>query len=319
MSATRETLQPSDNAELLRMSERVARFAPEDNRNAWEEAKRDLVLCMERGTLLLALGDGTPLARSGPEGRVLIAFTDNEAAQAWAGDQRPEAPAPEFGLTSDAPPKSERDGRKLWLAWFEQLTAVAVVVNPAGPLGFVAHHYECRNMRPRLRRRRSEETEEAWLDLSARGAERGRVAELMRALTTAIAAGDESAVERLRPELGEVNRFGSLATAAQNQLLTGRWRLRAGERKAGITQLMFGALSWGRFGDPWRSIDGLLEGGEILLQMQERGVDAADEPRWIEPSLADLAGVLERMTIGYREADAARFARWRASPAGGQG
>ncbi len=317
MSETLETLQPSDNAELLHTAAATTRFSRKEDHGAWREAKRDLVLCMERQRLLVALADGTPLARPGPEGRILVAFTDEEAAQAWAADQRTEAAVPTFGATSDTHPGSERDGRRLWLAWFEQLEAVAVVVNPAGPLGFVAHHYECRDLRPRLRRRRVQETEEAWLDVSERATERGRVAEVMSAVTAAIVAGDEAAVERLRPELTGVNRLGSLTIAAQNQILTGRWRLRQGEHKLGITQLMFGAFSWGQFGDPWRSIDGLLEGGEILLEMREQGIDEADEPKWIEPSLRELADFLARMSIGYRDADAARFAQWRSQRPGG--
>ncbi len=319
MSATRETLQPSDNAELLHTVAATRRFSRREDRRAWEEAKRDLVLCMERQTLLVALADGTPLARPGPQGRVLVAFTDDEAAQAWAAEQRPEAAVPTFGLTSDSQPGSERDGRRLWLAWFEQLDAVAVVVNPAGPLGFVAHHYECRNMRPRLRRRRLEGTEEAWLEVSARAAERARMAELMRAIRRAIESGDEAAFERLEPEFATRNRLGSLGAAAQHEILSGRWRLGRGEAKPGITQLMFGAFSWGQFGDPWRSIDGLLEGGEILLEMREQGIDEADEPRWIEPSLSEMADFLARMSIGYRDADVDRFARWRSRRDGADG
>ncbi len=66
-----------------------------------------------------------------------------------------------------------------------------------GP-AFVAHHYELRDMRPRLRHRKVDLGEEAWLDVSARAAERARVSDLMAALARAIESRDESSFDQLR-------------------------------------------------------------------------------------------------------------------------
>lgn len=311
MSATRDTLRPADNAELLQVTAWARRFSRRENEQAWAEAKRDLVLCMERQTLLVALADGTPAARSGPEGHVLLAFTDDEAAQAWAADQRPEAPACGFGLSSETAPKSERDGRKLWLSWFDERSAVAVVVNPAGPNGFVVHDYECRTMRPRLRRRRIDQTQEAWLDLDARAQERVRAADLLNRSADAIARRDEAAFEQLAPELKARNRLFSMHAAAEHTLHSGRRHLIQGDSRLGIFQLLYGALYWGRFGDPWRSIDALLESGEILLGMREQHAGDADELNWLDTPLTHVADALREMSIGYREDEFGQFSQWR--------
>lgn len=313
MSTTRDTLRPSDSAELLQVAAGARQFSQRENEREWAEAKRDLVLCMERQTLLVALADGTPAARSGPEGHVLLAFTDNEAAQAWAADQRPEAPACRLRRSSETAPKSERDGRDLWLSWFDELSAVAVVVNPAGPLGFVVHDDELRTMRPRLRRRRIDQTQEAWLDLEARAQERVQAADLLNRSADAIARCDEAAFEQLAPELKARNRLGSMHAAAEHMLHSGRRHLIPGYSRLGITQLLFGAMSWGRFGDPWRSIDALLEGGAILLGRREQHAGDADELHWLDTPLTHVADALREMSIGYREDEFGQFSQWRTS------
>ena len=156
MSTTQPTLRPSDSAELLQLTANARLHPRAEDERAWYEAKRDVVLAMERHVLLVAGDGGTPLSREGPDGRLLVAFTDDEAGRAWLETRHSAAPPSGFFQSADAEPKSERAGGARWLQWLEQLEAVAVVVNPAGPLGFVAHHYELRDMRPRLRRRRVE-------------------------------------------------------------------------------------------------------------------------------------------------------------------
>lgn len=310
MSTTQPTLQPRDSAELLQVCANARLHPRADDERAWYEAKRDLVLCMERHRLLVAGDAGTPLCREGPQGRLLVAFTDDEAARAWLAVQHRAAPPCGFFQTSDTDPKSERAGSAMWLQWFEQLDAVAVVVNPAGPLGFVAHHYECRDMRPRLRRRRIERGEEAWLDVAARAVERARAQELMAELERAIDAGDQDRVEQLRPQIADMNRIGSGLWAAENEFYSGRWRLGRGELMKGAYQLVYGAAAWGRVADPYRSIDGLIEGGDVLLDLEREGVDDPDRPGTTRSYLAQLANGLAKMKVGYRDQDTAKFAEW---------
>ena len=99
--------------------------------------------------------------------------------------------------------------------------------------------------------------------------------------------------------------------AAENQFLSGRWRLARGEQMKGVFQLIYGAAAFGRFADPYRSIDGLVDAGAELLRLQQQGVDDPDRPGTTASYLTQLANALGRMRIGYRERDTARFAEWR--------
>jgi hypothetical protein len=296
MSATPATLQPHDNAELLRASARL--LASGGGRSARASGKRDLLLSMQEAQLLLASAAGVSLRRVGPKGALMVAFTDQEAADAWVADQHPAAHDHDgFVLSSPEPPSSEREGRRLWLALLEEHDAVAVIVNPSGPLGFAAYHDELEGVRPRLLRRSRPGDEHAWLEPSARASARTHAAELLRSLSEVIAAADEPGFERLRPELGQLNALGSPAVAASNQVLSGRWRLGHGDTEDGIYQLLWGGYAWGRYvADPYRCIDTLLEGGELLDRLRGAG-----EPAWVDTYRGELTAALRRMPLGYRE------------------
>lgn len=296
-------LSPEDNEALLRLCAATRRR--ETGAAAVAEAKRDIVLCFERRRLLLAVDAGMPLARAGPEGQLLFAFTDDEAGHAWLAAQHPAAPPCDLALSADAPPDSERAGRRDWLERFEAADAVAVVVNPAGPLTFVVHRQECDEMRPRLRRRdRGGDGDEAWLDLGARAAERARVAALMSAFADAVLTGDEEEFQRVRPELSELNRMSSALWGVERDRLSGHWRLSRGEDRLGAYQLAWAGAAYGRVaGDPYRCIDALLDSVEILTGMVERGVSDPEQPDFAGMYRRQAVDVLQRMRIGYRASD----------------
>ena len=85
---TVERLTPAENAELLQSSANI-RLLDESDQHGWHESKRDLVLCMERHRLLVAMDGDAPGSIPGPEGQLLVAFTDDDAAQAWAESRHP--------------------------------------------------------------------------------------------------------------------------------------------------------------------------------------------------------------------------------------
>ena len=85
---TVERLTPAESAELLQCSANI-RLLDERDQRGWRESKRDLILCMERHRLRVAMDGDTPLTVPGPEGRLLVAFTDDDAAQAWAETRHP--------------------------------------------------------------------------------------------------------------------------------------------------------------------------------------------------------------------------------------
>ncbi len=61
------TQPPSDSAELLQLTANARLHPRAEDERAWYEAKRDVVLAMER-VLLVAGDDGSPLYREGPDG-----------------------------------------------------------------------------------------------------------------------------------------------------------------------------------------------------------------------------------------------------------
>lgn len=317
MSARTATLQPRDSAELLRASARLSSFNRGEDPGAFDAAKRDLILCMERQSLLLATTeDGAALRRPSTQGGLLLAFTDDEAAEAWRANEHPDAPDSGLALTPEQRPRSDREGRKHWLGLFERHDAAAVIVNPAGPLGFGAYGHECRAARPRLFGRSADgDGGEPWLDLAQRAAERARARALLDAIAESIAANDDARFDELRSELPELNRMKSLATGVADQVLSGRWRLVRGETQKGLYQLLWGGVAWGRYaGDPYRAIDTLIEGGELLEPLHEQGVDDPEQSGWVDSYLTQTAAALAAMPIGYREQEIDRFANWRSPP-----
>jgi hypothetical protein len=249
--------------------------------------------------VLIAVRDGQPVSKPGPAGGVLLAFTDDEAAAAWNESRHPAAPPSEH--VSSAELTGGALSRRIWMRWLRQGGARTVALNAAGPLGAIVHDGELRTMRPRRLRRGAApiRADHPWLDISARQAERSRTSRLLEALSSAISEGDRAAFDRVRPELPTINEIGSLQWAAQLQFLSGRHQFDEGNAKDGLHQMIFGSLAWGRFGDPYRCADGLIEaGGRLLEQPAQAG-------EWRRSYLAELTGVLERIRTGYRNEDAA--------------
>jgi hypothetical protein len=298
MGATATTLTPEDNRELLDAAAAAFDASREDSKRGVTHAKRDVALALSDADLLVAVRDHRPLCEPGPSGGVLIAFTDDEAASAWAAERHSAAPRCE--LVSTAELTAGGPSRKHWLALLQDVGASSIALNPAGPLGSVVYEEEFRATRPRLLRRSSGRARHPWLDIGARQAERTRAAGLLESLAAAVAQRDEQAFSQLRPELPMLNQIGSLLWAAQLQLLSGRRHLATGSAKDGLYQMIYGSFGFARFGDPWRSIDGLLEAGGALLDRRDGG-------DWQAAYLTELCEVLERVAVGYREQDVAQL------------
>jgi hypothetical protein len=296
MSATATTLSPEDNRELLDAAAAAFDASREDGKRAVAQAKRDIAVALTGADVLLAVRGGRPSSELGPSGGVLLAFTDDEAASAWAASRHPGAPR--YDLASSADHAVGGPDRKHWLALLEEAGASSIALNPAGPLGSVVYEEELRTTRPRLLRRGAR-ARHPWLDEGARQAERARAGRLLESLATAIAARDEQAFAELRPELPTLNQIGSLLWAAELQLLSGRRHLAKGSAKDGLYQMIYGSFGFGRFGDPYRSIDGLLEAGGVLLERRDGD--------WQTTFLTELCEVLEQMRGGYRDQEVAKL------------
>ena len=134
-------------------------------------------------------------------------------------------------------------------------------------------------------------------------AERARVTALMSELAAAVDAGDEKEFDRLRVHIADLNRMGNGLWAAENQLVSGRRRLRHGEEMAGAYQQMYGALAYGRFADPYRSIDALLATADVLGDQIARDVTDAAMPDFPHEFLQRVADGLATMRMGYRESE----------------
>jgi hypothetical protein len=182
----------------------------------------------------------------------------------------------------------------------ERAGASSIALNPAGPLGSVVYEEELRVTRPRLLRRSGGRARHPWLDVGARQAERTRAARLLESLAAAVSQRDERAFAELRPELPMLNQIGSLLWAAQLQVLSGRRHLAQGSAKDGLYQMIYGSFGFGRFGDPYRCTDGLLEAGGVLLGRRDGG-------DWQAVYLTELCEVLERVAVGYREQEVAKL------------
>ena len=297
MDATATAMTPEDNRELLAAVALAADASRANDERALLEAKRDVAIAFAGHPVLIAAVDGQALSEPGPTGHVMIAFTDDEASCAWAADRHPAAPAAE----TIASPELGASDRKRWVQCLGEGGANAIALNPAGPLGAIVHADELRTLRPRLLHRVAPTAEHPWLDLGARAEERDRAGRLLEALGAAITTRDQAAFERVAPALPALNRIGSLVWAAELQVLSGREALNDGQTQDGLHQIIYGSFAWGRFGDRYRCVDGLLEAGELLLAQP---LDAGD---WRDAYLEELTGVLERIGTGYRDGDTAEL------------
>jgi hypothetical protein len=299
MSATAMTISPEDNRTLLGAVAAAFEASRADDERLLFEAKREVVLALGSRPVLVAAEDALPHSVPGPSGRIMLAFSDDEAAAAWARTRHPSAPAVE--LVSTAELAKGDPNRKQWMQWLARRGARTVALNPAGPLGSIIHADELRTLRPRLLRRGTiVGAEHPWLDLGAREAERARAGGLMQTLAAAIDRGDEAGFKEVEPQLSTINEIGSLLWAAELQFLSGRHKLAHGNAKDGLYQMIYGSFGWGRFGDPYRCVDGLLDAGDRLLQVD------TDEA-WRRSYLDELTGVLETLDAGYRASEVARL------------
>ncbi|HEY2771970.1 MAG TPA: hypothetical protein VGI87_15450 [Solirubrobacteraceae bacterium] len=300
MSTTAMTISPEDNRTLLDAVAAAFDASRTDDERRLFEAKREVVLALGSHPVLVAADDGLPHSEPGPAGRVMLAFSDNEAAAAWTQSRHPAAAPVE--LVSSAELAKGEANRKQWLQWLARRGARTVALNPAGPLGSVVHADELRTLRPRLLRRGIViSAEHPWLDLGAREAERARAGRLMQSLAAAIEHGDDAAFAEVEPQLATINEIGSLLWASELQFLSGRHKLAQGNAKDGLYQMIYGSFGWGRFGDAYRCIDGLLDAGGRLLTRDDA------EGTWRRSYLDELTGVLENMDVGYRSSDVARL------------
>ena len=297
MSATATTLSPEDNRELLDAAAAALHASREESKRGVTQAKRDIAIALAGADVLIAVRDGSPFAEPGPSGGVLIAFTDDEAASAWAARRHPAAPR--YELASSVELAAGGPDRKHWLALLEDAASSSIALNPAGPLGSVVYEDELRTSRSRLLRRGARAAH-PWLDVAARQSERSRAGGLLESLSVAIAQRDERAFAELRPELPALNQIGSLLWAAELQLLSGRRHLAMGGAKDGLYQMIYGSFGFGRFGDPYRSTDGLLEAGGVLLDRRDGG-------DWRTAYLTELCEVLENIRTGYRDQEVAKL------------
>lgn len=297
MSATATTLSPENNRELLDAAAAAFEASREESKRGVAQAKRDIANALAATDVLIAARDSRPSAEPGPAGGVLVAFTDDEAASAWAATRHPAAPR--YELVSSADTSAGGPDRKHWLALLEDTSAGSIALNPAGPLGSVIYDDELRTSRSRLLRRAAR-ADHPWLDVGARQAERSRAARLLESLTAAVAQRDERAFGELRPELPTLNQIGSLLWAAELQLLSGRRHLAKGSAKDALYQMIYGSIGFARFGDPYRSTDGLLEASGLLLERRDGG-------DWQSKYLTELCEVLDNIRTGYRDQEVAKL------------
>jgi hypothetical protein len=73
-----------------------------------------------------------------------------------------------------------------------------------------------------------------------------------------------------------------------------------GSAKDGLYQMIYGSLGFGRFGDPYRSTDGLIEAGGALLDRRDGG-------DWRTAYLTELSEVLANIRTGYRDQEVAKL------------
>lgn len=301
-------IEPAENAELLRAGARLLSVRRRTDPGLWIERKRELILCLESHRLLVAMDGEQPRVLPGPAGRMLLAFTDDDAAQAWAESRHPaDDVEARFAPNTDAASPSEREGRTWWLDWLNCLDADQIRVNPVGPLGYTVFRNELAGTRRGLRRRRrgtdSDSDDLLWLDVDDRAAERQRVSAKRAEILAAVQAGDEARLKEMDPRSLDLNRLGNGLWSAEDRLLDARRHLQRGDALRGAREHMLAAIGFGQFGDPFSAVDALLETGALLLDMHARQVTDPDAPDFVRRFLGETADALAKLRMGYRDAD----------------
>ena len=294
MATTPETLRPEDGAEMLAMARRM-----EEATRHRDNAKRDLTRAFLRSPVLLAGGPDTPLVLPSTDTGVFVAFSDQEAAEAWLAERHPAAPEVDWGIVQPAP--DERTARSAWLDRLEASRAALVAVNPSGPMSFVVHHPELTEWRARFRRSKLEPGEAPWLDLEARARERARLKGMMERLAEVVASAQLASMESFSPELKTRMGFGSLRIACDTRWLLARWRLHFEQYYEAIYEMSWVSTQRPRFGDPWRAIDGLLETAAHIQELKARGVKDPNHRGFLEHYWHHLVKTLPVLAVPYRE------------------
>lgn len=197
-----------------------------------------------------------------PRARVALAFTDDEALSAWKTERHPAMPEvatlPSTSLAGGNVP-----GRRDWLRWLPERRGPAggmtpaVIVNPAGPLGWFVTRLDLQQSMFGRRPQRPEGAGAQWRELELRLSERERDRERVDELERAIGADDTDAIKRIAGE--PINRIGDPLLSARLRVLAGR-RLRAqGAVAAALMEMVQAGSAYAYFGDPYRSVDVLLE------------------------------------------------------------
>lgn len=298
MAATPETLRPEDGAQMLALARQM-----DEQTGGKAGAKRALTRAFERSPVLLAGGPAAPLVLPSTDTGVLVAFTDEEAAEAWAAERHPAAPPVDWGLIP-APP-DHRAGRSAWLDRLEEVGAAIVSVNPSGPLSFLVHHQELTEWRSLFRRSTSDAGPAPWLDLQERAQERLRLKGMMERLADVVASGQLASMEALDPELKTRHAFSSAAISTEVQFLLDRWRLHFQQYYEAIYEMTWVSTMRARFGDPWRAVDGLLEAADHIRRLNDEGVEDPEHPGFLEHYWKYVLKTLPVMAIPYREAERA--------------
>ncbi len=238
----------------------------------------------------------------------MVAFTDAEAAAAWAEIRHPAAP--QIAAASGAPSSAATapPGASAWLRWFDELGAEL----GRGQPGRTARHGRARGRGP----------DDAPLAAAPPGSERAgapvarrRVpappsapgsANALAVFETAVAAGDQPTISRLRPR--------ALRAQPDRRAAPGRRACSSsaaasgspdGSAEEGLYQMIYGSFGWARFGDPYRATDGLIEAAGRAVAV---GRESAGRPR-TGPSCA-------RCSSGSGPATAARCCAGCSPPSG---
>lgn len=271
------------------------------------EAQRDVVNALAQCVVLVPTADGSPATVPGLLGPMLLSFTDGEAAEAWEGSRHPDAPAVEWAR-SDELNRGAAPDRSCWLSWLAAHEASAILINPAGPLGNIVHLRDVQTAR-RRRLSRPIGRQHPWLDPAERRRARDRMTAHRAELTRAVESGNASPFQDLQSRLDEVNPLGSPLWGSELLYLDALNQWRFEDERDGLRRMIFAALSWARFGDPYRAIDALLDVGQRLFAVPSPRAD------WQIGYINELSAALARLGAGYRgEAvqkliDAADYAR----------
>lgn len=299
MAATRATLRPEDGAEMLSLAQQM-----DEATRRKDNAKRDLVRAFLRSPVLLAGGLSSPLALPSTETGVFVAFTDEEAAEAWADERHPAAPPVGWDVVPAA--GDERTSRSLWLDRLEAARAAVISVNPSGPMSFLVYHQELTEWKLRLRRAKLEAGDAPWLDLDARAQERARLKGMMQRLSEVVASGQLASMESFSPELSTRNAFGSVRISLDVRWILERWRLHFEQYYSAVYESCWVATTRARTGDPWGAVDSFLETAELIRDLHAKGVKDDEHRGFLQQYWRYIIKTLPVFSsFPYREAERA--------------